>query len=100
MASPLVPSGHVAARHSRLPELAETSKPRRWPRCARKARQLNLQLNASSHRSGSQRPCEAKIKENFVKQKPLNDKVKAMADKVQFYQEMGGLVGRICSPCS
>jgi MFS family permease len=36
-----------------------------------------------------------KIKANFGQQKPLNDKVKAMSDKVQLHQELGGLVGRI-----
>jgi MFS family permease len=35
------------------------------------------------------------IKANFGKQKPSNDKIKEMADKVQFHQEMGGLTGRV-----
>ncbi|MDB6073888.1 MAG: nanT 3, partial [Verrucomicrobiaceae bacterium] len=34
-------------------------------------------------------------KENFGKQKPIIVDVKKMSDKVQFHQEMGGLVGRI-----
>lgn len=37
----------------------------------------------------------ARIKQNFVEQKPINDVVKKHSDTVQFYQEMGGLVGRI-----
>ena len=56
---------------------------------------LNLQLNALAPTDPARKDLVAKIKENFGKQRPINDEVKKMGDKVQFHQEMGGLVGRI-----
>lgn len=38
---------------------------------------------------------ENELTANFGKQKPINEEVKKMSDKVQFRQEMGGLAGRI-----
>ena len=57
--------------------------------------ELNKQLNAMAPTDPARKDLVAKIKENFVKQKPINDEVKKMSDKVQGYQETGGLVGRI-----
>ncbi len=56
---------------------------------------LNRQLNALPPNDAARQPLLGQIKENFVKQKPINDQVKQMADKLQFRQEMGGLLGRI-----
>lgn len=56
---------------------------------------LNTQLNALPANDPARKDLVAKIKENFGKQKPINEVVKGMGDKVQFRQEMGGLVGRI-----
>jgi len=56
---------------------------------------LNLQLNALPPNDPARKDLMAKIKANFVKQKPINDVVKEKADTVQFRQEMGGLTGRI-----
>lgn len=61
---------------------------------------LNVQLNALIEKKvpptdAARVDLVAKIKENFGQQKPLNDKVKEMANTVQFHQEMGGLMGRI-----
>ncbi|MBN8417425.1 MAG: MFS transporter [Verrucomicrobia bacterium] len=56
---------------------------------------LNKQLNALSPTDPARKDLVAQIKANFGQQKPLNDKVKEMANTVQFSQEMGGLVGRI-----
>jgi MFS family permease len=56
---------------------------------------LNLKLNALPENDPARKELIGQIKANFVKQKPINDVVKQMADKVQFRQEMGGLVGRI-----
>jgi hypothetical protein len=56
---------------------------------------LNTQLNALPANDPGRKELVGKIKENFTKQKPINDVVKEMADKVQFRQEMGGLVGRV-----
>jgi hypothetical protein len=55
---------------------------------------LNEQLNATTN------PAErgallGKIKANFALQKPLNDEVQKVRNHVQWFQEMGGLAGRI-----
>ncbi len=55
---------------------------------------LNTQLNALPTKDPARKDLVAKIKDNFSKQKPINEVVKEMSDKVQFRQEMGGLVGR------
>ena len=56
---------------------------------------LNKQLNALPAQDPARKDLVAQIKENFIKQKPINEEVKKMSDTVQFHQEMGGLVGRI-----
>lgn len=78
-----------------LPELKEQSKALAPLR--KEGESLNLALNAAiaAGDTAKQGELRGQIKENFGKQKPLNEEVKKMADKVQFRQEMGGLVGRI-----
>ncbi|MGE3308740.1 MAG: MFS transporter [Limisphaerales bacterium] len=61
----------------------------------REGEDLNRQLNALPAGSPERAQLAARIRENFAKQKPINDVVKEMRDKVQFRQEMGGLTGRI-----
>ena len=61
----------------------------------KEAESLNKQLNAFPATDPARKELAGQIKENFIKQKPINDVVKEMSDKVQFRQEMGGLVGRI-----
>lgn len=61
----------------------------------KEADELNKQFNALAATDPARKELGAKIKENFGKQKPATEKVKAMSDKVQFHQEMGGLVGRV-----
>jgi MFS family permease len=61
----------------------------------KQAEALNRQLNALPANDPARKDMLAQIKENFVKQKPINDVVKEMSDKVQFRQEIGGLLGRI-----
>ncbi len=61
----------------------------------KQAEVLNTQLNALAADDPARNELVGKIKANFVEQKPINDVVKNMSDKVQFRQEMGGLVGRI-----
>jgi MFS family permease len=76
-----------------LPELkqqAATLAPLR-----KEAEALNAQLNKLPENDPGRKDLVAQIKANFVKQKPVNDEVKEMSDKVQFRQEMGGLTGRI-----
>ncbi len=79
-----------------LPELKEQAKALAPLR--KEAEALNTQLNqVRETAAGSPQDKEllTKIRANFVKQKPLNEEVKKKADQVQFYQEMGGLAGRI-----
>ena len=61
----------------------------------KQAEALNTQLNALPATDPTRKELVGQIKENFTKQKPINEVVKQMSDKVQFRQEMGGLVGRI-----
>ena len=61
----------------------------------KQAEALNRQFNALPANDPARKDMLAQIKENFVKQKPINDVVKEMSDKVQFRQEIGGLLGRI-----
>ncbi|QIF00475.1 MFS transporter [Roseimicrobium sp. ORNL1] len=79
-----------------LPELKEQSK--QLAPLRKEAESLNNQLNeVRKTAAGSPQDKElvAKIKANFAQQRPINDVVKKKADQVQFYQEMGGLAGRI-----
>jgi hypothetical protein len=76
-----------------LPELKEESKALAPLR--KEAEGLNLELNKLAATDPARKEMIGKIKANFGQQKPLNDKVKAMSDKVQLHQELGGLVGRI-----
>jgi len=61
----------------------------------KQAEVLNRQFNALPANDPARKDMLAQIRENFVKQKPINDVVKEMSDKVQFRQEIGGLLGRI-----
>jgi MFS family permease len=61
----------------------------------KEAEALNVELNKLPENDPGRKELLAKIKANFVEQKPLNDQVKEMSDTVQFRQEMGGLTGRI-----
>jgi MFS family permease len=76
-----------------LPEMKEQAKALAPLR--KEGEALNLKLNALAADDPGRKELIAQIKANFVKQKPLNDDVKKMADTVQFRQEMGGLTGRI-----
>lgn len=61
----------------------------------KEAEALNTKLNSLPPADPARKELIGQIKANFGKQKPVNDQVKEMADKVQFRQEMGGLLGRI-----
>lgn len=76
-----------------LPELREDSKALAPLRKAGEA--LNNELNAMKADDPARPELLGKIRANFVQQKPYTDVIKEMANTVQFYQEMGGLVGRI-----
>jgi MFS family permease len=76
-----------------LPELRAESK--QLAPLRKEAEGLNLELNKLAPTDPARKELIGKIKENFVKSKPLNEKIKSMGDKVQLHQELGGLVGRI-----
>lgn len=76
-----------------LPELKEQSKALAPLR--KEADALNKELDALAKDDPARKDVLGKIKANFGQQKPLSDEVKRMSDKVQFFQEMGGLFGRI-----
>lgn len=76
-----------------LPELKDQA--RALAPLRKEAEALNQQLNALPASDPARKDLMGRIKENFGKQKPINDQVKKMSDTVQFYQEMGGLIGRI-----
>ncbi len=76
-----------------LPELRSESK--ELAPLRKEAEGLNLELNKLAPTDPARKELIGKIKENFVKSKPLNEKIKSMGDKVQLHQELGGLVGRI-----
>jgi MFS family permease len=76
-----------------LPELRAESK--ELAPLRKEAEGLNLELNKLAPTDPARKELIGKIKENFVKSKPLNEKIKSMGDKVQLHQELGGLVGRI-----
>jgi MFS family permease len=59
------------------------------------AKKLNDAFDATAPNSPERKAALAPIKANFGKQKPYQDKVKEVGNHVQFWQEMGGLVGRI-----
>ncbi len=76
-----------------LPELSQQSKALAPLRT--EAESLNKELIDPATSKDRRDELRGLIKENFGKQKPSNDKIKEMADKVQFHQEMGGLTGRV-----
>ena len=55
---------------------------------------LNKELNATTDPAKRQE-LMGQIKANFGKQKPINAEVQKVSTHVQFFQEMGGLAGRI-----
>jgi hypothetical protein len=55
---------------------------------------LNTQLNSTTD-PAKRAELLGQIKANFGQQKPLNDEVQKVSTHLQFFQEMGGLAGRI-----
>ena len=79
-----------------LPELAEQAK--QLAPLRKEAEALNRQLLTLLEKGANaadQKPVRDLIRENFLKQKPLNDQVQKMSNHVQWFQEMGGLAGRV-----
>ena len=59
------------------------------------AKKLNAAFDATQPNTPERKAAIDPIKANAGKQKPIMDKVKEVGSGTQFYQEMGGLVGRI-----
>ena len=59
------------------------------------AKKLNETFDQTQPGTPERMAALAPIKVNFGKQKPLQDQVKEVGNRAQFYQEMGGLTGRI-----
>lgn len=75
-----------------LPELSTQAK--QLAPLRKEGEALNIKLNATTDPAerGKLLP---EIKANFVKQQPINKDVQAMSNHLQFFQEMGGLAGRV-----
>jgi MFS family permease len=75
-----------------LPELAAQAK--ELAPLRKEAEALNRSLNAATGPSERSRLL-GEIKANFAKQQPINKDVQQVSNRVQFFQEMGGLAGRV-----
>ncbi len=80
-----------------LPELAEQSKELRPLRAA--AVELNKAYDKTTAGSDERKAIKTQLKENKTKQDPFEKQVKEVGNTVQFYQEIGGLLGRILLAC-
>ena len=80
-----------------LPELAEQSKALGPLR--KEAAALNKAYDETSADSPERKAIKNQLRENKKKQDPLNNVVKEVGNTVQFYQEIGGLTGRILLAC-
>ena len=80
-----------------LPELAEQSKALAPLR--KEAAELNKAYDETKPDSSERKAIKGQLRENKLKQDPLNNEVKEVGNKVQFFQEIGGLVGRILLAC-
>jgi MFS family permease len=75
-----------------LPELS--SQARALAPLRKEGEALNRSLNAAVDPAERARLL-AEIKANFAKQQPINKDVQQLSNRVQFFQEMGGLAGRV-----
>lgn len=80
-----------------LPELAEQSKELRPLRA--EAAKLNKAFDETAADSTERKAIKGQLRDNFKKQEPFNIQVKEVGNTVQFYQEIGGLTGRILLAC-
>ena len=80
-----------------LPELAEQSKALAPLR--REAAALNKAFDETKAGSPERKLISEQLRDNKTKQDPLNNQVKEVGNTVQFYQEIGGLIGRILLAC-
>jgi MFS family permease len=75
-----------------LPELAPQA--RALAPLRKEGEALNRSLNAATDPAERSRLL-AEIKANFANQQPINKDVQRVSNRVQFFQEMGGLAGRV-----
>jgi MFS family permease len=76
-----------------LPELADQGQ--KLAPLRKEAAALNKQFDATPPGSSERKAVIAKLKDNRAKQEPYDKIVKRAGNKVQLYQELGGLLGRI-----
>lgn len=76
-----------------LPELADQTKALAPLRA--EATRLNAQFDQTAPGTPDRAAVVAQLKANRAKQEPFDKNVKEVGNTVQFYQEMGGLFGRI-----
>ena len=79
-----------------LPELSTQAK--QLAPLRKEAEALNKQLLGLIEKGAppaEQKPVRDLIRENFQKQQPINKEVQAVSNRLQWFQEMGGLAGRI-----
>lgn len=81
--------GRIAPGLPNLKEQREQLKP-----LVADAKNLNAAFDATKPNTPERKAALEPIKANAVKQKPIMDKVKEVGSETQFYQEIGGLVGR------
>ena len=80
-----------------LPELAEQSKA--LGQLKKEAAALTKSLGETQADSADRKLISEKLSDIKKKQDPLNKQVKEVGNTVQFYQEIGGLIGRILLAC-
>jgi len=76
-----------------LPQAAEQQKALKPLRD--EAAKLNIELNKTAPGSPERKDLLKHIRDNREKQEPLNAPIEQLGNRAQFYQEMGGLTGRI-----
>lgn len=76
-----------------LPELRPEAK--ELAPLRKEAEELNKELLKPETTAERAAELRKLIGANFKKQRPFNETIKKMSDKVQFHQEMGGLIGRV-----
>lgn len=80
-----------------LPELAEQRK-ELGPLKA-EALKLNKDYDTTAPDSPERKAIKSQLRENKLKQDPFSKQVKEVGNTVQFFQEIGGLIGRILLAC-
>ena len=87
------PAAHAPADRAGLPELADQSKALAPLR--KQAEAINTEFDKTKPGTPERADVSKKLQANRAEQEPHDKRVKEVGNTVQFYQEMGGLIGRI-----